>query len=133
MATLTLSVWIYYTADVKQGGIYGDYGGASGNDLNLVLENPESVYIRADKSPGTLKMSLPLSRTLKGRWHHLAWTLEKDQSILYVDGEKEAAVQQVGTYLGHHSESYVGYSVNAFFQGMLDDFRIWDRSLTASV
>ncbi|MCB1086897.1 MAG: LamG domain-containing protein [Verrucomicrobiae bacterium] len=127
---MTVGVWAYYDADQRNGAIYSDYGSANGNDLNFNIDNPKTIYIRADKAPGKLLAKVEVSGSLKRHWHQLVWTLDRTQSIVYLDGEKVQTIDQTGSNLGHHSDNFVGFGAGTFFKGMLDDFRIWDRVLS---
>ncbi len=132
METMTIAVWIYYTAPLDKGGIYSDWDGANGNDVNLALRDPQTIRVRADKRPGTLNTEVHISSNLQGNWHHLAWTMRQQQSSIYIDGERVESIREEGSNVGHHKDCHIGHSFGTYFQGMMDDFRMWDRELAAS-
>jgi hypothetical protein len=79
-------------------------------------------------------------RTLPSGWHHVAVTLDADNNIhsLYLDGELVAQntnARYTPSSLGVTTQNWLGrsqYPADAYFNGSLDDFRIYDRALAAS-
>ena len=77
--------------------------------------------------------------TLASGWHHVAVTLDADNNIhsLYLDGELVAQntnARYTPSSLGETTQNWLGrsqYSADGYFDGSLDDFRIYDRVLTA--
>ncbi|MHC4175072.1 MAG: LamG-like jellyroll fold domain-containing protein, partial [Planctomycetota bacterium] len=75
-----------------------------------------------------------------GIWHHLVGTYDGSQSRLYVDGQLDGSVDASGsieslgdTYFGCIGALYKrndGAARN-FFNGLIDDVRIYDRALSA--
>jgi len=78
-------------------------------------------------------------RTLPSGWHHVAVTLDADKNIhsLYLDGEliaENTSARYTPSSLGETTQNWLGrsqYSADGYFDGSLDDFRIYDRVLTA--
>jgi len=75
-------------------------------------------------------------------WTHIALTVDRGLAILYINGEKDIEAK-IGTYLNYTSDIYIGAdqdcpngclndSTNQFFDGKLDEFRIWNRALSQS-
>ncbi len=76
--------------------------------------------------------------TLVGNWHHLAVTIDgASRTIqLYVDGAvvAEGPTQPLPADLGVTTQNWIGrsqYEGDAYFMGMLDEFRIYNRALSA--
>ena len=77
--------------------------------------------------------------TLPSGWHHVAVTLDADKSIhsLYLDGEliaEKTNARYTPSSLGKTTQNWLGrsqYSADGYFDGRLDDFRIYNRVLTA--
>ena len=136
MRRMTISAWVQYTAQAGSGGIFSDYDGRSGNDVMFAIQSPKVVHIRADKSGGRLNELIQLDQPIGEGWHHVVWTMRSTQSNLYIDGKHVAVVRKEGTNEEFHGACYVGFSNDrnswAYFQGMIDEFRIWERELTAS-
>jgi len=75
-----------------------------------------------------------------GTWHHLVGTYDGSQSRLYVDGQLDGLVDASGlidsqgdTYFGCIGALYKRNDGAAryFFNGLIDDVRIYDRALSA--
>jgi len=69
-----------------------------------------------------------------GAWHHVAATYDNDTMRLYLDGREVASLQRGGPINPADSAlclgSYAQGHPRAFFQGALDEVRIWDRALS---
>jgi len=76
--------------------------------------------------------------TLASGWHHVAVTIEADINTvnLYLDGvvvASNVAVTLTPSDLGDTTNNWLGrsqYSADAYFDGCLDDFRIYDYALS---
>lgn len=132
--SLTLCVWLKYEGDTSTGGIFADFGGASGNDLMLALNGEKTLHLRADKDGLPLNTQLALRSSMKGDWHHLACVIDKKYATVYIDGKRADRVDQGGSNMGHH-KGYVGWSSNgtdeAYFLGEMDELMIWNRPLSS--
>jgi hypothetical protein len=75
---------------------------------------------------------------LPSGWHHVAVTMDADNKIhcLYLDGEivaKNTAARYTPSSLGVTTQNWLGrsqYAVDVYFNGLLDDFRIYSRVLS---
>ncbi|MEN6425741.1 MAG: LamG-like jellyroll fold domain-containing protein [Phycisphaerales bacterium] len=72
-------------------------------------------------------------------WHHAAVTIDSTTMTmkLYLDGEQvgEAATTLLPRDLGNTTQNWLGrsqWTADAYFSGKLDDFRIYNRALSAS-
>ena len=78
-------------------------------------------------------------RTLPSGWHHVAVTMDAENNIhsLYLDGELVAEntnARYTPSSLGETTQNWLGrsqYAADGYFDGSLDDFRIYDRVLAA--
>jgi len=76
--------------------------------------------------------------TLPSGWHYVALTINADENVhsLYLDGELEAqntTARHTPSTLGETNQNWLGrsqYAADGYFDGRLDDFRIYDRVLT---
>jgi len=76
--------------------------------------------------------------TLPSGWHLVVLTINADENIhsLYLDGELAAqntTARHTPSTLGETNQNWLGrsqYAADGFFDGRLDDFRIYDRVLT---
>ena len=70
-----------------------------------------------------------------GRWHHMAITYTNSTASIYVDGKLDSSASKslntasAPLVLGNGTSTYVGSN---YYNGLLDDVRIYNRSLSAS-
>jgi hypothetical protein len=130
----SVSLW-YKGTDTTQNG---DWGGAlvgrDNNDIfaNLVVRDGKFSYIHYD---GTWNHNLESTTMVADdEWHHLVYVNHANETgDIYVDGIPEltglpsslqASAFRIDGFMN-------GFNMN-FTQGLLDDVRIYDQSLTAS-
>jgi hypothetical protein len=72
-------------------------------------------------------------------WHHVAITIDTQAkaTTIYVDGERIAAggTAVLPKDMGNTTQNWIGrsqYSADAYFFGSIDDFRIYNRALSAA-
>jgi hypothetical protein len=69
-----------------------------------------------------------------GKWHHVAATYDGRMMRVYVDGEEAASLPRDGAINPSGANlcigSYAPGNARAFFQGVLDEVRIYNRALT---
>jgi hypothetical protein len=76
--------------------------------------------------------------TLPSGWHQVVLTMNPDENVhsLYLDGELAAqntTARHTPSTLGETNQNWLGrsqYAADGYFDGRLDDFRIYDRVLT---
>ncbi len=131
---LTVGVWLHYQGQGGDGGIFSDWGPAGGNDLFFSLNGPSGVYVRADKEGEKLSGTISFEKSLFGDWYHLVWTMDSNESVIYVNGEKVGELRAGGSNIGHHGAT-IGIAHDGTrqtrFRGNLDELMIWSRALTA--
>ncbi|MCC8170028.1 MAG: hypothetical protein LIO59_06680 [Oscillospiraceae bacterium] len=71
-----------------------------------------------------------------GTWSNVVVVIDGENSKLYRDGEltAENSLTLKPSDLGETTQNYIGkspYSADKYFKGYIDDFRIYDRALTA--
>ena len=122
---LTYSLWAKFdvlgTAQeiIRQGNKH--FGSASANDLFEFCVDAEEGYL-------TISTQIPDTD-----WHHWMGTYDGATMKLYLDGELKATKSQTGSVRGAGSSIVVGKNpgLNArFFQGTLDEMKIYNRALT---
>ena len=139
--SFTICFWAFlertdgYNNIISDGSI--DYGG---NDFLINFRN-NSIGIRADKAglPLNYEYDSPAEMTnlnLANRWAHVAWVMNPSGSLIYLDGVKIAEVSIPGTNEGFHDDHvtigarHVWTGMDSFFQGRLDELRIYNCELT---
>jgi len=141
-SNITISAWVRYS---------GIHGGGFGSRFiyKKTRDTGPAIYIPA--SSGRLRFSFntgnwqnPYSVTSTqdyndGQWHLVVATYDGSSASLYVDGDLEDQVPASGNinYVHPHGGSY-GTSIgrngnedNRWWDGLIDEVRIWDRTLPA--
>jgi hypothetical protein len=144
LTNCTIMTWVNWSGEHSWQRIF-DFG--SGTEVNMFL-TPMSGYGTASGEPYELRFAITtggggaeerISATpLPGGWHHVAVTINADAQVgtLYVDGAPVAAktgLTLTPGNLGITSQNWLGrsqYSSDSYFQGSLDDFRIYDQALS---
>jgi len=137
--SFTISFWAY---SEKAGGTANIITDGSinlgGRDFLLNFRGNE-IGIRADKgTPLNYEYSSPAGLkdlNLLNRWVHVAWVMNAGMSAVYLDGVKLADINIAGTNEGSHDNHitigarHVWTNMDNFFQGKLDEFRIYNCNL----
>jgi len=132
---ITVAAWIKtdslgsYDGVVGLGYAWRLYGGQDGNVIFQIMDTtPESTVI------GTTDVN-------DGMWHHVAGSFDGAQYNLYVDGKLEATVATSGSIspgtayygcIGAHYKKNDERDPRRFFNGLIDDVRIYGRILSES-
>ncbi len=136
--TGTFSYWAKFNQKNVTGGLFHLYEGSttdyirsyidSGNQMDLVIEDDNAGKI-------SVRYDMDNLGDFPGNWFHVAWTQDGSSVKLYVNGEERILT---GTNSGSWWTSHLlnnlsmrfGYAW-AYFDGWLDDFRIYNRALSA--
>jgi hypothetical protein len=93
--------------------------------------------IRTAAAMAELPMTAPM--TLPGDWHHIAIVIDSATMTmrLYLDGAQVAgrATTLLPKGLGNTTQNWLGrsqFEADAYYMGLLDDFRIYNRALSAA-
>jgi hypothetical protein len=107
--------------------------------MNLVPQNESSQLVFAiTKSgfPGEQQLASPTPPT--GVWQHVAIVLSAGLGSLYINGVLAIASSSVALRpadLGAIDYAFIGkcqFSTDPYFDGQIDDFRVYNRALSAS-
>ncbi len=139
---LTFSFWAYMptwrtqaatlVSKTQQGGYEITMNDSSDNDISL--------WIRRNNGYGLVRHSM---LSLSSGWHHFAGTYDGRYSRMYVDGAISGTDDAGGNYpiqyqftnsfvIGAESEMAVQPEDSLFFEGMIDEVMVWNRSLSAA-
>jgi hypothetical protein len=139
---LTVAFWMKTSATSGVSGIVSKYvaGSVNGYQVFMNAGNLCAWYLR-DASNYVYDGSactLSTSGYNDNQWHYVTFTVDAAGGKLYVDGLPKASLGWTGTpgaptttqdlHIGH----YPGVVGGGFFQGILDDVRIYDPSLSAA-
>lgn len=133
---ITVSVWIkpnsqasYYSQIISPEAYYRPYmirTAGRGPDLTaqcLISASTGGNYIEANK--GGIKV---------GNWHHIACAYDGAKASIYVDGELKNSVSMSGPLRMRPQHILAGANpsipISSFFNGTIDDIRIWNRGLS---
>ncbi|MBN1359741.1 MAG: discoidin domain-containing protein [Sedimentisphaerales bacterium] len=116
-----------------------DFG--SGNTNGYMLLAPRSsggpIWFAITPTGGSAELIVTGSETLPTGWHHVAVVVASASMTagIYVDGVLvgEGPIDTLPTDLGVTTQNWLGrsqYEVDAYFNGALDDFRIYRRALS---
>src|SRR6266545_5835103 len=129
----TLEAWVKkQTANLNDRGVLGTWSGnANGGPMlwidhlatryHLTLNNGMANYLDSGQNP------------VAGQWQHLAATYDGTTARFYIDGTEVANRTFTGT-VGNSNVWRVGAygsSPGGFFDGLIDDVRIYNRALSA--
>ncbi len=135
----TVGIWVNWTG---QGGDWQrlwDFG--SGEDINMfVCPNAAGSTLRfaITNSGSGNEDQTTATQLLPTGWHHVAVTIDAANSThtLYLDGKVAAqndSATLVPSDLGNTTQNWLGlsqYPADPYFSGTLDEFRIYDRTLS---
>ncbi len=139
MSKFSIVVWVNYSGVQRTGTIFSDSDGAGANDLSFDM-NATTIGIRADKAGTSLNYQFGAAKSglhLNASFHHLAWTLSPSRSSIYVDGILVKTINESGSNIGNHNPGpAIGVNTDTvtytnFFNGTIDEFRIYNRTLSA--
>jgi len=135
MDAITVAAWIKtdsldsYDSVIGLGYAWRLYGGQDGNVIFQIMDTtPEATVV------GTTDVN-------DGLWHHVAGSFDGTQYNLYIDGKLEATVATSGSIsagtayygcIGAHYKKNDERDPRRFFNGLIDDVRIYDRILSES-
>ncbi|ELR73868.1 hypothetical protein C900_00032 [Fulvivirga imtechensis AK7] len=148
-AQITIEAWVNTTA--KGGNNVNDEGAIidfDGNEyFSLYIDKKKGrVSFRTTDESETVNDLEAKDKVNDGEWHHIAAVYDGKDKVIYIDGKESASVknahsgQNLGTgksrfgFIGEGSkaDSYNGSRKSYYFEGSLDDVRLWHiaRSLS---
>jgi hypothetical protein len=138
----TVATWVNWSG--QTGGLWQrifDFG--TGEDINMFLTPSSDVdgpmrFAITTEGYGEDRSTAPYA--LASGWHHVAVTIGTGSAVhtLYLDGQvaaQNAVARFTPSDLGETTQNWLGrsqYSWDAYYSGMLDDFRIYDRALSVN-
>jgi len=138
MGDFTIAVWVYWTASAVNARVF-DFGSSDIAYMTLIPRDSGGMLrfcVTGTTNFG--EQSITATSALPtGRWVHVAVTLSGTQGTLYVDGVavgSNAAIALAPFQLGNTTQNWLGrsqYSADAYFNGRMQDLRLYCGALTA--
>ena len=103
--------------------------------IHLNLDNTISFYIN---DGGTFRIAKSTTSINGTGWHHVVGVASPTETAIYVDGTKEASSLGISTTIQNngsaslHIGKDVRFATGRFFDGQLDEVRIWSEALCAA-
>lgn len=131
---LTIAMWVKWTKSTAWQRIF-DFGNGSENYMFLT-PNTGSVMRFAIKNGGNEQQVNCKSKLPMNQWKHVAVTIGKDRTTIYVDGEEAGSSTGITIRPGdiHPVLNYIGrsqFASDPYFAGQIDDVRIYNYALGA--
>lgn len=143
MTNFTVSAWVNVAASTAWMRVF-DFGGSttltgtSGTYMFLTPSKGSGVRFAITAAGGGGEQTITSASPLQtGTWCHLAVTLSGSTGSLYVNGTlagTNSAMTLNPSSLGITTNNYIGrsqYSGDPYLNGSVDEFRIYDRALSA--
>ncbi|MHC4240966.1 MAG: LamG domain-containing protein, partial [Planctomycetota bacterium] len=136
----TFAIWVDFS---NEGGAWQrilDFG--TGMTVNMFLTprigTDGSMRFAITINGGGDEDQTTAPATLPSGWHYVALTINADENVhsLYLDGElvaQNTTTRHNPSTLGETNQNWLGrsqYAADGYFDGRLDDFRIYDRILS---
>lgn len=135
LSDFSFSLWAKPDASAN-GYIIHQYGNSGNDNANAMIFQESSGIPRMSIYDGASDSLLATTEIDDGIWHHIVVTREGSVATIYVDGNQENADPDFKTDLiGFQNDLYFGINTvggSAFFEGQIDDVRIYNRALSAA-
>ena len=130
----TLESWVKkQSADQKDVAVLGSWVGGDGGGPMIWVDHVAARY-QLTLNVGLSNYLDSVHNPIAGQWQHLAATYDGTTARFYIDGV-EVATRSVSGSVGNSNVWRIGAfgsSPVGFFDGLIDNVRIYDRALTAS-
>ncbi len=100
-----------------------------------VLDNSNGLTVERYKNTGSRPVNAKTTDT-NTEWKHVVIVVEKDQTMLYIDGVRKAAVESsylMSDILGENSIFQIGkgnWESGEYMTGFIDEFKVYDCALS---
>ncbi|MGB2866283.1 MAG: LamG-like jellyroll fold domain-containing protein, partial [Sedimentisphaerales bacterium] len=138
MSSATFTTWVNFS---NIGGAWQrifDFGSGTGTYIFLCPRTGTGGPMRLaiTTSAGAGESLIDATNTLPSGWHHVAAVVKSGNMQLYLDGAVVASgsTSVIPSDLGRTGSNWLGrsqYAADGYFNGSLDDFRIYDYALSA--
>lgn len=130
---LTITTWVKWRGGSKGQHIF-DFG--NGTDQYMYLTPSAGTSMQFVIKNGAEEQTLECARLGSYKWVHVALTIGKEETCIYVNGEKAASTSEITIKPSDLTASlcYLGrsqFSKDPMYKGYIDDFRIYNHILPA--
>ena len=136
--TSTIAAWVNLDAVSTWMRIF-DFGSGTSTYMFLTPKNGSSKIRFAIRNNGSSEQIIDGTSALPtGGWHHVAVTLNGATGTLYVDGAQvgqNTAMTLKPSDMGSTTQNWIGrsqFSTDPYLNGRVDDFRVYNKALSAS-
>jgi hypothetical protein len=147
---ITVSMWYYLDADARAAqNLFSKYVTASFNGVQLLLaprgeeRNVIVPWYLANNADGVLgdygESPFYLANLGNNRWHHLVFVVDQSGGRLYANGQlvgthpwRGAPTISTNNYLWKIGGNYETSLPMEFFEGRLDEIRVFSRALSSA-
>lgn len=134
-ALMTMTMW--FRTSEKGGGLFSTIDGKKTyrHDRDVYLDDSGNVcsYVYRS-SEGTETICSSNKDYADGSWHHIAFRLDGTNQAIFIDGTKSAQGNKGTSYFRDQTNVWLARShkapLNNYFEGDIDDFRIYSSALT---
>jgi alpha-L-arabinofuranosidase len=135
LTDMTIAAWVKPDAIRTWARVF-DFGTSDANWMFLTLRDGSAVrFSMLPQGRGETMLGGPAFPT-SAVWHHVAVTLSGNTGVMYINGLEVArneAMTNEPDYLGNTNQNFIGrsqFTADPYFDGKIDDFRIYRRGLT---
>jgi hypothetical protein len=141
LSSSSFTIWANFTSGGSWVRLF-DFG--TGATVNMFLTPAQgtagAMRFAITTAGNGAESQLTASAMLASGWHHVAVTIDGTtrQMVMYLDGVQVATNNATNTLpmnLGVTTNNWLGrsqYGADGYYNGMLDDFRIYDRVVTVT-
>ncbi len=126
----TIEAWVYPHTSYTEGGTIIAKWKPIPEQMQWLLKYVNGDIFRCSVMTFSGIQSVVSTAKSQKTWHHTACTYDGSNITLYVDGNKESTLN-VGVVRNNDAEIQIGArATDKFFNGTIDDVKIWNYSLT---
>jgi len=136
--SFSVSAWFKSDTASNEDVIVSEYVGSGNRTFLLDLRNSGNV-LGYTLTTGTDSLAQTSSSPITiGVWYHIAYTFDSGDASVFVDGVLAVSDSGAGTVSATSAANFmigsrdVSAPVRSFFDGLLDDIRVFNRALTQS-
>ena len=138
----SIAVWFKTGVEKSQQEIFHALGNNTSDDeIEVYLIDDDKVRVKVRDEGDELDSNITLT---DNQWHHLVVTRQDDDICLFIDGQLQecddgarsgtlSVTRDNSVVIGQEQDDYGGdFSSRQAFEGKLDEFKIYDKKLSAS-